>query len=586
MKRHLNLLLILLVPTLLWIACWPFVDSPVNDDFSYAFTTKGLLETGRLTYNGWSSPILGPHALWGAMFAKAFGFSHDVLRWSMLPISIACSVLAYALHRRMSLSPALSLFGTLLLVGSPLYIPWAASFMTDVSGLLFTLLLFHCLIGVVRSERMLHTLLWAIATAVVALLGGAIRQSVLLLGLVTIGVALIKYRKHTGGAAGLTAIILAYCLTAYALVQWQQAQPYSLMEPWPTIAQLWSDGVLLMFGLFLQSGIYLLPLAPVWVRWSGLRWWAIGLLALVMVCLAFGIYHSAPTSFPARLFQGMWVGNTFTPTGLLETNVDTPGQRPTVFANPVRLLLGAAVYVQIVLAVVVVVRKRQWLIERYRRLRTEAWPERTWIFGGMIAMALAYAALLFPRAALKIVFDRYLLVLLPIVTIFVLYVAQKRSGPKLVSPVAWVLVGLYALIAVGGTFDHFVELRVREVIASQLLREGAVRTKISNGVAYDGWTQLHATGYMNNPLVLNPPDAFVDFPALRRNRELYWFLRYTPAIEPRQIIINWPSEPQVPEGVPVYSFRTVLPPFQRWLTVWSPLDPPPTTAPGTEPSTR
>jgi len=33
-------------------------EGGVNDDFSYAFTVKRLIETGWLTYNGWSAPII------------------------------------------------------------------------------------------------------------------------------------------------------------------------------------------------------------------------------------------------------------------------------------------------------------------------------------------------------------------------------------------------------------------------------------------------------------------------------------------------------------------------------------------------
>jgi len=42
------------------LSAWPFADLAFNDDWSYGFTVKRLLETGRVTYNGWASPAFVP----------------------------------------------------------------------------------------------------------------------------------------------------------------------------------------------------------------------------------------------------------------------------------------------------------------------------------------------------------------------------------------------------------------------------------------------------------------------------------------------------------------------------------------------
>ena len=62
----------------------PIANAPFNDDWSYSFTVKRLLETGKLTYNGWASASLIAQAYWGLIWVKAFGFSYTVLRLSTL----------------------------------------------------------------------------------------------------------------------------------------------------------------------------------------------------------------------------------------------------------------------------------------------------------------------------------------------------------------------------------------------------------------------------------------------------------------------------------------------------------------------
>lgn len=559
----------LLVPALLWIACWPFVDSPVNDDFAYAFTTQRLLETGRLTYNGWSSPILGPQALWGALFAKLFGFSHDILRLSTLPAAIACSVLTYALHRRLGISRDLSLFATLFLVGSPLFTAWSASFMTDIPALLFTLIVFHCLLGGVRSTSVVGHLGWAIGTAAAGWLGGAVRQSVLVLACVTIFILIFRHRQRTASLTVLLLITLLYMVGSYELVQWQQRQPYALYERWPALDQI-PAGALMLLGLFLQAGLYLLPLTPIWIAMSGLRGRTVALCAVACVAIVVGINVVFPDTLASRFVQGLWVGNTITPTGMLENNVDTPGQRAVVFNNASRLLIGAAVYWQIMLLVLIVVKQRRRLLNLCRNVRTETWSEGTWIVIGLLALAAAYIALLTPRAALRIVFDRYLLVLIPILTVLLLAKVRRRlATPVMIT--ACVTAILFALFGVALTSDHFTQLRARERLVASLIQNGLARTEFSNGLAYDGWTQLQTSGYANNTLIMNPPDAFVHFPKLQEHHDLFWFLRYAPSIEPRRIILNAPFEPAGADGLRVTSYRTLLPPFRQWL-VDAPVD--------------
>ncbi len=154
----------------------PFAEMPFNDDWSYAFTVRRLLETGHLTYNGWSTATIITQAYWGAIVSKLFGFSFTALRFSTLPFAVGCVMLCYLLARRAGLLPRWAIFCALLLGLNPLFLPLATSFMTDVPGLFFILLSLHCLIIAAAKPR---GGIAALALAVGAgILGGMDRQIV------------------------------------------------------------------------------------------------------------------------------------------------------------------------------------------------------------------------------------------------------------------------------------------------------------------------------------------------------------------------------------------------------------------------
>src|SRR5437763_5616243 len=131
----------------------PIAESGVNDDWSYTKTALDLAQTGQLRYNGWAAAMVGAQAFWGAAFIKIFGFSFLATRLSTVPLAAGCALLLYALHRRAQLSPALSLFGTLTVTLSPLFIPHAVTFMTEVPAFFLLLLSVFCYVQAVEQKE-------------------------------------------------------------------------------------------------------------------------------------------------------------------------------------------------------------------------------------------------------------------------------------------------------------------------------------------------------------------------------------------------------------------------------------------------
>lgn len=117
----------------------PSANMPFIDDFSYDKTGLDFVRTGHILYNGWASAMLGWQIPWGALFIKLFGLSFAGMRLSTLPLAMLTVFLFHQILRRFGVNVQNSVFGALTLGISPLFLPMAASFMTDVSGLLVIL---------------------------------------------------------------------------------------------------------------------------------------------------------------------------------------------------------------------------------------------------------------------------------------------------------------------------------------------------------------------------------------------------------------------------------------------------------------
>ncbi len=138
--------LVALVTVVAVLAAWPFADMPFNDDASYAMTVRQLARTGHLTYNGWATAASIAHAVYGAIWVRLAGpFSFDLLRVSTLPLAAGAVALCHLIGRRAGLRPPFAALAALTLGLSPLFVPLAGSFMTDVPGLFYTLLSLYAL---------------------------------------------------------------------------------------------------------------------------------------------------------------------------------------------------------------------------------------------------------------------------------------------------------------------------------------------------------------------------------------------------------------------------------------------------------
>lgn len=559
----------------------PTAGMGVNDAWSYALTVRDLARTGHFVYNGWATAMLGVQALWAALLVRLFGFSHDLVRASAAPFIAGCAALLYALHRRCGLPEAWAVFGALCVVLSPVFIPPASSFMTDVPGFLFWLLCVYGASRAVEAPQPEEAVLWMALVAVAGVFGGTIRQIVW-----AAPVALLPYaawaRRRRGGAGAFAVGAAAAGLTAAALlaaalcVVWYRSQPYALSEPVGT-------GAMLFLRNLPRSLVALLPLLFSLVLLVLPAFLAAGpaaraLLARVgpvpaAVALLIGVGTPVLVFGPDGAV-GPWLGNIVTFWGVTMPNETVIGDRPFALPFAVFAVVSLAVYAALALALLA------GIAPLWRRRQSTADPEDPRgerppaALGALLAATGIYLPLLLPRTVQGIAFDRYLIPALPAVTALVLRWAwgqgtggtmPRRGGPAWG---AWAALALFGLYGIAAEHDYFAAARARLAAAQEMTAAGIPRTAICAGMEYDAETQVAITGYVNDERILIPAGAYrpptEPFPIMTG----YAFWRWTPAVHPQYFVVLSPQKELTDDPrFPAVAYTAWLPPGRREVRV-------------------
>lgn len=127
--------LILVVFVLLLVLINPLHNVPVVDDWDYARSARHLLYTGTFQRGEMMTASAFFPAVWGALFAKLFGFSFITLRLSTLALAVGALSFFYALLGELQFQGTRRVLAVLTLLVSPVFVFLAFSFMTDMSFL-------------------------------------------------------------------------------------------------------------------------------------------------------------------------------------------------------------------------------------------------------------------------------------------------------------------------------------------------------------------------------------------------------------------------------------------------------------------
>jgi len=254
-----------------------------------------------------------------------------------------------------------------------------------------------------------------------------------------------------------------------------------------------------------------------------------------------------------------WMDNMMTPVGILLSGQEMRGVRPVVLNRGVRIAITLAVLIVLVRIVAVLLSSGGFTGWRSRVRSLRELPASLQILS---IFGAVYGGFLLLQSRL-VIYDRYLLPLIPLVLIAVLLLNQRLSGT---SPTAvnWALLALFAFYGIASSHDYFAGLQARVSAFQRVEAAGIAARNISGGLELDGWTQAQIAKriYVPNPAATPTGQNSAG--------SGFWFLTFTPDIHPKYFL-SWSEEPGLRNAsIAGVSFGAWLPPFGRQVKILVP----------------
>jgi hypothetical protein len=538
-------------------------NEPFMDDFSYAKTAQQFAATGRFIFNGWAVETLGWQVLWGALFIKLFGFSFRVLQLSMIPLSMGCAYLSHQIFRKFGLTSGNSLLGTFTLTLSPLFLPVAASYMTDIPGLLAILVCIRMCQRAAEATSAREAILWLVAASVVNLIGGTARQIAWLGALIMVPSTAWMLRRWRGmKVAGVLLFLLSF-FSVLGFMHWFAAQPYDVPQHvfnGPVSSRMALHGVVQVIKTTLCLLLIVLPVVVAWIvplRQLSMRrrFSTVVIVVLLTSALAFLGWRRgadgvlAPWLTPLTAAQSLWVP--------IFPGASVEG---SLFVLSVALsfvvLLGSVCFLSLVTN-----RNIRSAKPAESRLPSEAF----WILG---PFSLAYAAFLLPSGVYTMIQDRYVLGLVPTMVVLLLLLYQRTISIRISRSAALALI-LFGTYSIAGARTFFLASAALHQLLDRMESSGISRLDIETtpgaGLANDGWAQIENGGTINDRRIVNPPGKYrtVTRDAHLPGNCTNWFTSFTPDITAEYYVVQSPMPCFAPTDFAPEYYHAWLPPFRR-----------------------
>lgn len=556
----------------------PAADMPFSDGFSYSKTALDFTRTGHVLYNGWATAMLGWLIPWGALFIKIFGFSFTVMRLTMLPIVVATVYLFHQILRRFGINSNNAVFGTLALALSPIFLPSAVSFMTDMPGLFVIFICIYMCQRAVAAANERVSLLWLCSAMVINVAGGTVRQIAWLGALVMVPSTVWLLRERRGMKVAGVLLLLLSLAGVLTCLHWFNEQPYSVPEHviWgPVRMRMLIHLAAQLLKTFLCFLLVIFPVSVAWLpaarrlnRNARLRFAAaISLLALFAIILnaTGGMIRIDGWVMPWLMYL------------LAEQSSSMPGvlgMTPATVNIWIRIVISLLVIAPALICAELMVAQRRKKLSDFDR-HAASWKELGLILG---PFSLSYVILLMPRGAFDVIQDRYLVELVPIAIIVLFKLFQERSTEKLPA-INMVALTVFAVYSIAGTHDFFAESRAQVSAIQMVETSGVPRRFIQAGFPSDGWIQIQDGGHINEPRIRVPAGAYnAKTPNLNNIPDgcRDGFTKFAPIITPKYFIFfPWFKNPlELPPPwcfarakYPPVHYRTWLPPFHQELYV-------------------
>jgi hypothetical protein len=482
----------------------PYTTMGVCDDMSYILIARKVAETGKIFYNGPTTPFLGWQLYLGALFIKLFGYSLTTVRMSTLLVSMT---LAFVLQRalvRANISERNATIGTLALVLSPLYLVLSVTFMTDIQGLFAIVLCFYGCLRAVQADADRAAIAWICFAVAGDGICGTSRQIAWLGILVMVPSALwlLRSRKKVFWAA--VAVNGTGALFIYECLQWFKRQPYNVPEHLFSESFNAGHAASQLGHMALDAPFLLLPIVALFLPGilKNRRWLLAAGAVLGAAYLFLATYPShVRGSFPLDPTGGDWVGVH----GVYEFMI-LKGNPPIFIIRPVQVVF-TIVSVGGVLGLIS-------LLAHHDSVREDS-TGISWRRLGVLVVpfALVYALMLIPRAGDFHLTERYLFALLVVALVCMVRYYQDAIQPQL----PWVCAALVAGMAIYGvvnTHNTFAVDRGRVVLANELLAAGVPDTAVDNGWEYNQGVELAHAGFINDYRMVKPEGKYKPAPPL------------------------------------------------------------------------
>lgn len=436
--------------------------------------------------------------LWGALFSSIVGLSFVALRLSTVVLTAGGAIAVFALCRALGASRGWSAVGAAAWLFNPLAYVLANSFMTDASFAALLALAAFLYVRGLDTERESPALV--VCGSVVAALAFLTRQQGLLIPVAVLTFLLWSRRLTADRRGAALAARTAAAPVATAAVYWLwitlgHGLPVGQRMFTEELGLLWRrDTPRLLAELLtvhvMYAGLFVLPVAVAAtavavriIRRFPTRGWLVLAPTLVIVVVGAGALAAQDRLMPyVPQYLATW--------GL--GPADIQGGRPDLVSS--RNVLVAFTLVVAAAAVVGAA-----LIGR-----KAAAPAPGRAGAGLVASILAAQvagalppSLHFqnpvPAGILTTTLDRYLLPMLPLVLCLAVWAV---AGMRVPSWPAWVVTGVFAVVAVGGTRDSLVFQRTVWDVATAANAAGIENHRLEAGAQWDGEHLYHGWGDM------------------------------------------------------------------------------------------
>jgi len=481
--------------TLVWIAMAilinPIGDFAINDDFTYKLAVERVLLDGSFALPSGSTANVVMHAYWGALFCLPFGLSHTALRISTLTLAVIGLWATYGTAREMGARRSLAVATAGTFAVAPLYLPLAASFMTDVPFTSLAAIAFYLFargmrrpqpgfvamgIAVALAMIMLRQigLLFAIAfgVALVAQARGSLRSIAVLVAIAAFGLALhLGFQHWMLATQRMRAIVIGSTsdfgpglnpkMIAIAIAEFMVLMPYLGLMMLPLYCATGFSTPRAFFGERpgVALGLALLTigaqLAAAWNR--------------QMHFPDYGNVLSSKGIGPMLIYDRWLLG------------INQPAAPLPAWIWTLIFLIGTVAVAAIVIDLAAA------LFRLIGGLRRKAMHPQAWVDGAVLAIVILYGTLVCMMSVRPAAYDRYMLPFMPAIALLILAYAApvfRWTIPRIA--IFSAVTALFGLFSIAATRDGLAWHRARLQATDLLERMHIPPDRIDGGYEYNG----------------------------------------------------------------------------------------------------